>query len=202
MDVDDSDVILTQVCITYLGFSSFSHWGLKPTPKEVDRILTDTPLLRYAVDMWCIHARSHDDNDTLFALIRRFLQPRKIRSFLVWLNLFYREGNWHRVQGVLRSASTLHFAAYFGLPKVCAWLLDQGSNVNMNDKLLGTPLICAIRGYIPWEDWDRGPPGYNRPHLQERPKLEIVRILLKHGAAISANSILSRPVCMFLTLFH
>lgn len=154
LDTKDSNGTLAKVCLTYLGFKSFSHWQAAEygEPKFTESIYKwqwwdeysqQNPLLEYATRYWPSHFRGAIAMDkALHDLMCRLLHPNKTPNFLLWLR-----GYTYCIHvASSETASTLHIAATLGFTEVCKWLIKRGIDINFRDKTLDTPLICAIRG--------------------------------------------------------
>jgi ankyrin repeat protein len=170
MNEDISNAILAKVCLTYLGFRDFSLTSRSRT-LDTKQKLEFYPLLKYAATCWPEHSSWNDEDDILFDLKCRLINPLKSANFMLWLDVFF----WGRKKETPKSASTLHLAASLGLTRICQWLIDKNTDIDFNDTMLGSPLICAIRGSCRWGD----PLAF--------PTLEIVQLLLAHGASASTK---------------
>ena len=144
----DSCLIFAKVQLTYLHYAEFTSWSVKMNEDQIDERYNEYPALEACQDWGYKAAFANEDDNELFALLCEFLQPRKTHSFLLWLHMFY--STLGKVE-TPRSATTLHFAAQYGLSRVCEWLLSKGADPNSSDKILATPLICVIayRGETP-----------------------------------------------------
>ena len=165
---ETSHAILAKVCLTYITMDEFSSFEIGE-PFALTKIHDRYPFLHYAVCNWLIHSNGHDEDSDIFDLTCRLFDPLKTTQYLMWISVLFQERNTTPP----RSASTLHLAASLGLTKVCEWLVENDVDINYNNKYLGTPLICAIRG-VAFDENDE---------IDGRdPSPDTVRSLLKHGA--------------------
>ncbi|KAL5318159.1 hypothetical protein ACEPPN_013218 [Leptodophora sp. 'Broadleaf-Isolate-01'] len=177
LDDSVSESISAKVCLTYLQFPEFWHWDLRDS-KEIINMADDFPFLRYCCEWWLRHAEGAkdyeiDEDETYITLTRRLFNPKKSSNFVLWLVLYWTEHGSYNLEPP-KAAPTFHIAAALHLVSICSWLLEQNScDINFDDAILGTPLICAIRGI-----------GF-RPHGQLKEK--IVQLLLQNGANGDVN---------------
>jgi hypothetical protein len=135
--------VMASICLTYLNFTKFAEWNLtdwEETEKDVDR----DPFLEYAAVFWHRHLCQMDD--TCLDLLRRLFAPMKSNNYILWLQIYW--PNRARGEAVPKAASTLHLAASLGIEELCEWLLDQKVDINAQDPVLGTALLCAIKGLV------------------------------------------------------
>lgn len=78
-------------------------------------------------------------------LLRQLFTPEKSNNFILWVQIYW---PGRAKETVPKAASTLHFAAGLGIVNLCDWLLDQKVDINAQDPVMGTPLICAINGSV------------------------------------------------------
>jgi len=149
MDVSVGEVQLARCCLTYLNFETFA---CPPSTelKDWESITTDLkyitqkhPLLNYASINWMSYAHDHFGDSIIFAEATKLFGPSKSNNFIVWSKIqIFRV---HAQHGNYIYMTTLHWAASFGLHRVCAWLLEQGCNVNSPEPYAyETPLICCL----------------------------------------------------------
>jgi ankyrin repeat protein len=118
------------------------------------------PFLSYASEHWDIHA-SYDIWDTgLLELMCSLFKPEKSLQFLSWIQekillaMCQLDFEFDDETGTvaeylndiaeqLSDVSKIHVAASIPLPGVVSWLVEQGSDVNMQSNTIGTPLISA-----------------------------------------------------------
>jgi len=177
LSAQDSHIILAKVCLTYLNFNSFSHWQFNRPHDNCDELWEEIyydsshPLLKYAVQLWVQHARLNPSDQILLQLMCKLFDPNKTPNFLLWL-----EGYFSSLELTTpKSCSTLHCAATLGFSEVCTWLIKKGADINADDAILGTPLICALRGKFGWtEERD-----------DDAPSLSTIQALIDAGAHAS-----------------
>ncbi|KAG4441778.1 hypothetical protein IFR05_002769 [Cadophora sp. M221] len=176
LDESVSESIAAKVCLTYLQYPEFWHWDLRDS-KEILSMADNFPFLRYCSEMWLRHAEGAkdseiDEDETYIALTRRLFNPKKSSNFVMWLVLYWAQYGPYNLEPP-KAAPTFHIAAALHLVSICGWLLELNNcDVNFDDAILGTPLICAIKGI-----------GYRA----YGPKEKIVRLLLQNGANGDAN---------------
>ena len=176
MDEKISNCILAKVCLTYLGFRDFSRTS-RDHSLDVQQKLKFYPLLKYVATHWRDHSRGCDEDDIMFDLSCCLFNPLKPANFILWLEIYF----WKRKKETPRAASTLHLAASLGLTRVCRWLIEKNVDIDFNDTMLGSPLICAIRGSCRWGDTFASPTP------------EIVEMILAHGACANTKMAVPEP---------
>lgn len=168
LDESESERILAKVCLTFLQYPEFWHWDLKDS-KTIRDMADEVLFLNYSCEWWLRHAEYGEigDDKTYIELTRRLFNPQKSSNFVRWLHIWWAEHGPYNLE-TPKAAPTLNIAAALQLEHICRWLLDEHScDVNFDDAIVGTPLICAIRGV-----------GYGTNPIKE----EVVRLLLSHGA--------------------
>ena len=144
-----------QTCLTYLNFKNFDQDDDRNSKVVRDRI-EGHPFRLYAANAWTILASKVDwSDDALFSLAQRLLHPLKPGTLISWAQDFliryahsgveYPETDLLMLYGI-SEATALHYAAMFGLSKICRWLVESGCDVNRNSSF-GTPLTCAQMSY-------------------------------------------------------
>ncbi|UKZ51788.1 hypothetical protein TrVGV298_005552 [Trichoderma virens] len=138
----EAESYITRVCITYLSFDTFES-GFCHTNEEYEERLQSNSLYHYAAHNWGHHAR---DASTIYQEVIDFLESEeKVKA----------SGQ------ALMEMTGLHLAAYFGIEKVVAYLLqkgddhpdstdlllDKGADLESKDNESGrTPLSWAVAG--------------------------------------------------------
>jgi ankyrin repeat protein len=120
------------------------------------------PFLEYAILNWAYHCQKYDEDDQEFLhAVSDFLYPESL-DFKRWLRI---EWTTRQVPGAVRSPTPLHVAAFAGMTKYAALLLQADLNVDPKDADERTPLHWACR----------------RGHI------DMVSLLLKNGAEADAE---------------
>ncbi|KAI4126476.1 MAG: hypothetical protein LQ338_003726 [Usnochroma carphineum] len=147
-------IILAKVCLTYLNLEDFDQTD--PFRLEtVESRFQKFPFRKYAVASWPDAVRDHLNDNELFSLVQKLLNPSKPSTFVTWthdvtflmlLELEYIDDNGEVRKKPFNSGlpdmTTLHWAAIYKLSEVGIWLINSGCDVNRNSAL-GTPLLCA-----------------------------------------------------------
>jgi hypothetical protein len=130
----EAQVDITDICATYLSFSSFES-GPCHTNDEVEDRLQTHKLYGYAAQYWGEHAREADISRVVLDLLRSdSLVEAQVQAMMIskdpWLFGSYSQRFPNQMQG-------LHLAAYFGLLEIVATLLQSSSNNDSKDSLVG-----------------------------------------------------------------
>ena len=154
------NIELAEVCLTYLNLDDFKQVDITDEEARTRR-MKDYALRSYAVMNWPAHANENMADDSIFHLIQQLFHPSKSSNFVTWAQdynlLLYQKGTFHipetsnmftfdAVNLRLATAGPLHYAALLAIPELCAWLLDEGCEVNQRSPC-GTPLQCTILGF-------------------------------------------------------
>lgn len=137
---DEDDVELSKLCLRYLSFRDFRASQIDS--EDIQELLGNFHLYRYAALYWDEHAYNHFDNDSLTHVVRAFFAPSKTPQFVLWTRFLA----WERkIEKKISDMTTLHCASSLALPEISDWLLQQGCGVNKMSEL-GNPLHCALVG--------------------------------------------------------
>lgn len=144
IDYDGGSAIIAKVYLTYLLFEDFNSFD-GSNSCQTRRKNGQYALLRDAVHDWNENARYNIDDPEVLHMVQKLLHPSKSNNFMNWayrldLDVGSSEYNY------AASCSPLHYAASFGLWRVCTWLVKSGCDVNQNS-LMGCPLHCAFWGF-------------------------------------------------------
>ena len=159
---------LAMKSLTYLGFDAFAS-GPCQDPKMIKERFRTFPLLGYAAHKWAEHTQRLEVScqgaglgDELWKTVKSFLfsEDSGRGNFRAWIQILI-----PRSKHINRTAP-LYYAASFGLSTVVQYLLDAGAATEVQGGRCGaTPLnIASYRNHV-----------------------EVVRILLKHGACPQAT---------------
>ena len=156
VDVEQSEVELGKVCLTYLtlqDFNSRASWSREAESKRDKEYAFRT----YAIQSWLFHAGGRQGDPGLLALIKKLLDPSKPGTFTTWTHDYRFSSLCHEdsvypdeplyqqdTHAAVEMDTPLHYASGFALPEICKWLLDCGCNVNHIGRF-GTPINYVIR---------------------------------------------------------
>ena len=207
VDVEESEVELGKVCLTYLTLQDFKS-GVSWSQEAQLRRLQEYAFRHYAVKHWLSHAGARQGDPGLLTLIQKLLDPSKPGTFTTWTHDHQSIFGSDKDRQTLRAASStedvqrvyagiathtpLHYASAFNLPEICKWLLDCGCKVNHMSKF-STPLNHALGGpsSIIWS-----PETINRNGIsliQNENKCKVIDILLEAGADPNIESVQGYP---------
>jgi hypothetical protein len=138
----DAQASITKVCLAYLSFDTFQR-GYCLNDTELESLLEDNALLRYAARHWGDHAREQGLMDeTCKALVVMFLQNvQKVACQVLLLDSYPRYPNYSR--SFPRHFSDMHISAFFGLDEIIRCQLQNGAKCDMRDSYGRTPLSIA-----------------------------------------------------------
>ncbi|CZR65429.1 uncharacterized protein PAC_15329 [Phialocephala subalpina] len=151
MDLHGTETQITIACLEILGkttnleeLSEQLGQGCLHSNKEVDAWLRGKPFLAYAAEFWASHLGVADSFAPHFQPIHLrvtqiFKSPVK-RDMLMRLDYFLRHSKHPRH---CRCGSTLHVAAYFKLPILVDYYLDQGASTTQDAGGNSHPLVWA-----------------------------------------------------------
>ncbi|KAH0538561.1 hypothetical protein FGG08_004849 [Glutinoglossum americanum] len=130
LELDESNIILTRICILYLLFVEFKSYPLvideakrdEAVMEAVDKYTDKHPFLEYAANHWAVHfQRAQHRADSAM------LGATTYRGSLLW------------------RLTDLMVRSYFGHETVVAMLLEKGNDPNSKDERGRTPLAWAAR---------------------------------------------------------
>lgn len=143
-DYDGGSAIIAQVYLTYLLFEDFNSFD-GSNSCQTRRKNGQYALLKDAVYDWNSNARYNIDDPEVIHMVQKLLHPSKSNNFMNWAYGFDLDGGSSKYN-YAASCSPLHYAASFGLWRVCTWLVKSGCDVHQNS-LMGCPLHCAFWGF-------------------------------------------------------
>ncbi|KAL8647835.1 MAG: hypothetical protein Q9210_005324 [Variospora velana] len=139
--------------------------------QDFDKRKSQHAFLAYAYTYWGNHAYDAGDEAKVQNVVTGYLEDTsRVDSFIqaAWYLTSTGSASWD----VRKGATSLHVAAWFGLTEAIAHLLDQGSDVNVQNPANDlTPLMCACR---------RGHVGTAELPLARGASVGIVIILLRY----------------------
>ncbi|RFU75866.1 ankyrin repeat [Trichoderma arundinaceum] len=129
----DAEANVTDICITYLLFSTFKN-GPCQTDEEFKERSRLNPFYIYAADNWGHHARKAS-RPLLPHKIMEFLECEAIVDSSIQAQNVTEYGSIFPLGGSYRltMVTGLHLAAYFGIEKAVATLLDKGVDIDLRD---------------------------------------------------------------------
>ncbi|ORY03156.1 hypothetical protein BCR34DRAFT_545330 [Clohesyomyces aquaticus] len=184
-------------CFTYLLFQEFQNGPCETAEAFADRIARH-PFLRHASTAWTYYLRSCNPTTQLKDQILEFFSPENRQAFMSWVQVLNADVNF-KWDIYPRHATSLYYAASFGLLDVVKTLIDGGDALDSpGSRFGGTSLHGAVfRNHVPVvqalleagalpsrADFDGVTPLHTAAcygHLQ------CVELLLKHGALIEAK---------------
>lgn len=140
---DDAYLEFSTICLTYLNFKDF-HQPIPPFD-ELKHVFVNHPLYLHAANYWMIYAKNHWTDKNILRLAKQLFKPPMSTNFKLWRNYVI----WSREDDVLMERinrlgdSPLHWAAYFCIDQLLAWLVSCGQDVDYS-AALGTPLSCTV----------------------------------------------------------
>ena len=188
VDVEESEVELGKVCLTYLTLQNFNSrvsWSREAQLKRHQ----ECAFRHYAVKNWRSHAEYRPEDPGLLTLIQRLLDPSEEGTFTTWTHdhqFIFGEDVQEAYAGIATN-TPLHYASAFNVPEICKWLLDCGCEVDHMGRF-GTPLNHALRGPSSLAN-DYGLHSLTYfPVSQRERRLKVIDILLEAGADPNSKS--------------
>ncbi|KAM0796420.1 ankyrin repeat-containing domain protein [Usnea florida] len=201
---DICNVELARTCLTYLSFDDDFGSGNRESLEFSYKRFVHFAFREYAVHFWADHAREHLANPDVMSLTQRLLHPSKSPIFVSWtqdcLWSWYPHTLDHhgeKTMTELTTMSPLHFAALLALPEICAWLLQNGCNVDQKSAR-GTPLECALVGWAAFEEYLVG--GYRQYDKERLSYRTTIKLIIDHGADVQ-RSCLRGPSYLYIAIF-
>jgi len=146
LDIKDSNRELAVACFTYLSFQDLQSGPCQSAEAFAAR-LTTYPFLRHASTAWTYYLRGCESSAQLDENIFAFFSPDTRGAFMSWVQVLNADSNF-KWDLYSRHATSLYYAASFGLLHVVKNLIAKGSNVNEpGSRFGGTPLHGAILRY-------------------------------------------------------
>ncbi|KAK4243163.1 ankyrin repeat-containing domain protein [Corynascus novoguineensis] len=138
----DTQAEITDICVTYLSFSSFES-GLCHTKAEFEDRLRLNRLYAYAACYWGEHAREagRTSQVALDFLTNDCLVGAQVQGMMIKEPMFFQSYS----QSLPKQMQGLHVAAYFGISDVLETLLHSSNNNDVKDSFRRTPLWWAAR---------------------------------------------------------
>jgi hypothetical protein len=115
-------------CLTYLFFKEFRQ-GPVTTAEDYLYRTTTYPLAVHAARSWTYYARAADQSDELKRLTAQFFSPLSRNTFMSWVQILNAKQPqaWDRYP---RHATSLYYAASFGLFDIVENLVKNGAKLN------------------------------------------------------------------------
>ncbi|KAL9035014.1 MAG: hypothetical protein Q9180_005089, partial [Flavoplaca navasiana] len=146
-DRETGSAVIAKSLLTYVLFEDFNIFdGFNSC--QTRRQKNEYALLEDAVYFWVINAPDNMDDPEVLHMVQKLLHPSKSNNFMNWAYGFNPDlALTSSKYNYAASCSPLHYAASFGLWRVCTWLVKGGCDANQKS-LMGCPLHCAFWGFI------------------------------------------------------
>lgn len=140
---------IAEICIAYLFFDNFLG-GCCEAEADIERLIDDFPLLRYASSYWDHHVRS-SHSDRIYGLALKVLHSPPRRALSIQIQRFshgYRSEYWEPDE--VNSHSAFQCACGFGLQTAVCHILDsEDIDIDAPTHMGTTPLIrAASSGHV------------------------------------------------------
>ena len=161
----DADLEISRTCLNYLSFDLFEREGPSMSDIGLQIRLREHPFLDYAARFWGDHVRDRPDRELHNLIIAWLRKDTCLASSTQIIHLpKFRQHKYS--QNYPKMMSALQTAAYFGLNHTTKFLLRDSADTATDRKDRARSLYwAASKGYV-----------------------ETTRLLLEHGADISARS--------------
>lgn len=205
LDHREANRELATNCITYLSLDSLAN-GPAKTQDDWERRLDGQALLKHAAKGWTYYLRDADQTSELCSLVSCFFAVRYRPTFMSWIQIL--NSNWiFRWDEYPRHATSLYYAASFGLLDVVQELIQTGADIDgPGSRFGGTALHGATlrehnsvmqllleAGADPSKaDFNRVTPLHTAARIGNA---EVIRLLLKFGASKTALDSLGESPC-------
>jgi hypothetical protein len=195
-------------CLTYLSFAEFQT-GPARTADDFEARLLAHPFLEHASKYWPSYAENAgSSSQELKARVLEFFTPTFRPPFMSWLQVIcsevvLRHQDLKRISHERRKsgynyypkhATSLYYAASFGIEHVVTALLEQGAEVDATGGRLGATAFhaAALRGHVKVMDilFQKGADPNKLDFIRKTPlnsaalvdNVEVIKYLLEHGA--------------------
>ncbi|KAH7323578.1 hypothetical protein BKA65DRAFT_71178 [Rhexocercosporidium sp. MPI-PUGE-AT-0058] len=152
-----------KLCLAYLNFTEF-RTGPASGSSEFEARLLQYPFINYASFRWASYVRNCPQSSEVEALVVKFFSPSSRPQFMSWLQLICSEIKFLRKDEYKANvkkqklgwnhfppqATSLYYAASFGLESIVKALLGQGHEIDAPGGRLGATAFHAavLRGHI------------------------------------------------------
>ncbi|KAE8862439.1 hypothetical protein PTNB29_05001 [Pyrenophora teres f. teres] len=186
----DNKVLLAKTCLTYLCLPSFNRFSSLARNGFEGYVFFD-----YATQHLLEYITGFEDNPDLHERLQQLFQPQKTANLI---NFMYqhicsyfgaftpKDDKWID-QICSKEFTPLHAAAMLHLGSICAWLIEQGGDVNQRSAV-GVPLECALLGKACFYSRENDTWGFTDNSHGNRPQ-DTVDIILNAGAECSPQTI-------------
>ena len=196
-------------CLTYLSFAEFRS-GPARSPESFGARLLEYPFLDHASKRWVSYAKNADPSlEELNNRVLEFFTPPCRPQFMSWLQVICagpsfkarRTGKKIAIEKLKRGhsyypkhATSLYYAASYGIEHVVQALLAQGAEVDAVGGRVGATAFhaAALRGHLKIMDmlFQKGADPNASDYIDQTPlgsaalvgNVEVIRYLLDHGA--------------------
>ena len=193
-------------CLTYLSFAEFRS-GPAHSAKDFEDRFIDHPFLDHASKWWSSYAKNAgSSSQELQSRVLGFFTPSCRPQFMSWLQVICsevvlrekakmaiarRKYNWNLYP---KHATSLYYAASFGIEHVVHALLAEGAEVDATGDRLGATALhaAALRGHVAIMDilFQKGAEVNKSDFINKTPlhsaalmgHVDVIRYLLEHGA--------------------
>jgi len=168
--------ILAKACLNFIQCPQFAEF---PPIMLGEQFTATYKITSYACENWSYHVHNSRWDDIQGDVNRIFHMEH---TFMRWIWAVFRMPRDKFISKYLahpQSPSPLHWAALFGLDKLCATLLRRGMNPSQQSSI-GTPLSCAILSRSVLGGMVEGPIQFDRS-WQLQARQSTIRHLLEAG---------------------
>ena len=183
-------------CLTYLSFRDLIAGPKDSLDAYIDRMARH-PLLKYASTAWTYHVRASEPDSELNTLILDFFSASSRGKFMSWVQVL--NADYHFKWDLYpRHATSLYYAASFGLGEAVTCLLSEGHDIDApGSRFGGAPLHAAVlRHHVPVmkilldaganpskADFNKATPLHT---AVTHGNMEVIKMLLEYGASKDA----------------
>jgi ankyrin repeat protein len=129
---------VSKICLTYMSSPEF-HSDHALAYDQIADWLLQRPFLGYCAENWGLHARAAPESAVLSSILKT-LKTDGISStaFIILYAV-----KWEMIDSCPNDASICHLAAFLGLSETLRAMLDAGTQADVYDECLRTPLYLA-----------------------------------------------------------
>ncbi|KAI2617477.1 hypothetical protein GGR54DRAFT_208663 [Hypoxylon sp. NC1633] len=200
LSAEESNAILFRCCMAYISFAPFKK-GPSITSEEYLARLDKFPLLRHAAISWSYYYKLAPKRDDLTGAVMRFYDAEaNHKLFMSWVQAINADDpfSWDFYP---RHATSLYYAASFGLTDIVAELIRSGVALDpAGSRFGGTALHgAAYRSHTPIvkllleagadvnkADFDKITPLHSAATLGD---IELAKLLLQYAADVHAGDL-------------
>ncbi|KAI3329985.1 ankyrin [Ustulina deusta] len=194
---DESTTLLFRLCMKYISYGDFSKGPCRSAQEYIDR-LQKYPFLNHAARTWPYYYRRSTPSEILHDTAINFFSEENRGVFMSWVQAINADTpfSWHFYP---HHATSLYYAATFGLTHIVRHLVDIGVDLNApGSRYWGTALHGAVyRMHTPIVKLllEAGADVNKADYLQVTPlhtaatlgDIELIRLLLHFSANTGAT---------------